>query len=242
MSRHASAAHACASSSKAWSCSGRSASSHRRPESDSSKSFVESVPAAYNAHNYAHPRYGTRRNHMRAGHWSSSRGVRSRTEARRGSSHRWPADPVLSCTYHLKGFGAKSTCARWRTNAPTPPSRPARHGLTGGPQTGHRHGGCSWSPKAELESAALAGAALASVSDPLSTAASVMAPIASRWSRESSLENIISHESSVVRRQRPFRIISPPATVSIRCGADGRIFLVRLLLLFPISSEYLDLS
>ncbi len=62
------------------------ASSARR--SDCSEFFVESVPADYNAHNYVHPRYGTRRKYARAGHWSSSRGVRSRTDARGGSRHR----------------------------------------------------------------------------------------------------------------------------------------------------------
>ena len=112
---HLSAALVCASTSKAWSCSGRSASSHRRPESDSSENFVESVPAAYNAHNYAYPRYGTRRNHTRAGHCSSSRGVRSRTDARRGSSHRWPADPVESCGYHLN-CGFVTACAGNRSH------------------------------------------------------------------------------------------------------------------------------
>ena len=77
-------------------------SSHRRPESDSSENFVESVPAAYNAHNYAYPRYGTRRNHTRAGHCSSSRGVRSRTDARGGSGHRAARCRVETSAYHLK--------------------------------------------------------------------------------------------------------------------------------------------
>ena len=84
-------------------------------------------------HNYAYPRYGTRRNHTRAGHCSSSRGVRSRTDARRGSSHRWPAGLGAA----EGGTGYDDFVLRLIHAFYTPPNAPKQHSC---PHTSVRFG------------------------------------------------------------------------------------------------------